>query len=269
MRNLVLIVSLLLMCLLGWFYCQSAADCCEQAATIEEAAIVPSSEGGMSECLMFRWSDNEPVLRDDWEECKAGLVSRLRAGEFMEITGLYRSDETNNTSFENLGLARANKVKELLSPEIPEDRITIMSKLVNDDVGRDQLSNSVAYRNYQKSNSVDETIPDRTIIRFAFNSTSKLDDGNVETYLDQVVKRINNSGERMRLTGHTDNIGSDASNKVLGQRRADIIKNYLIQKGVDASKIQTSSQGESAPVATNDTENGRAQNRRVELQIIK
>ena len=73
----------------------------------------------------------------------------------------------------------------------------------------------------------------------------------------------------MRLTGHTDNIGSDASNKVLGQRRADIIKNYLIQKGVDASKIQTSSQGESAPVATNDTENGRAQNRRVELQIIK
>lgn len=258
------------MCLLGWFYCQSAAECCGDTALAEEKPMAaPPVEERMSDCLMFRWSETEPTLRDDWDRCKADLFAGLQEGELMEITGLYGRDETNNTSFENLGLARANKVRDLLSPPIPADRITLASKLVTDGMARDKLFSSVNYRNYRKTSSIDESIPDRTIIRFPFNSANRLDDGDAESYLDKLAIRVKASGESVRLTGHTDNIGGDASNMALGQRRADIIKNYLVQKGVAAAKIQASSKGESAPIATNDTEAGRAKNRRTELQIIK
>ncbi len=271
MRNFVLILCLLLMCLLGWFYCQSAAECCGTALAAEEEvqAVAPPPEERMQDCLMFRWSDMEPVLRDDWERCKADLIAGLEEGSLLEITGLYRSDETNSTSFENLGLARANQVKKLLSPPIGDDRITLVGKQVSDGAQKDVLSSSISYRNYRKSNSIDETIPDRTIIRFPFGSTNKLDNREIEEYLDQVATRVKASGETVSLIGHTDNIGSNASNMILGQRRADTVKNYLIQKGVPAAQIKAVSKGETAPVATNETEAGRAQNRRTELQIIK
>ncbi|MCL4165843.1 UNVERIFIED_CONTAM: hypothetical protein GTU68_047178, partial [Idotea baltica] len=91
----------------------------------------------------------------------------------------------------------------------------------------------------------------------------------VENYLDDVADRVKKSGERVRLTGHTDSFGDDASNQRLGQNRADIIKRYLVSKGVASSKILTASKGESSPLTTNATKAGRAENRRTELQIIK
>ena len=91
----------------------------------------------------------------------------------------------------------------------------------------------------------------------------------MEAYLDDVAERVKKTGERIRLTGHTDNVDSESFNQGLGLRRENIVKQYLIGKGVNASKIITETKGETQPVATNDTEEGRAQNRRTELQIIK
>lgn len=74
---------------------------------------------------------------------------------------------------------------------------------------------------------------------------------------------------RLRITGHTDNIGAEASNLRLGQERADAVKIYLQNKGIVPSRITTVSFGESMPIADNDTEEGRAINRRVEFTITK
>ncbi len=277
MRNVVLILCLILMCILGWFYCQSYNECCvgsgsdeaAAAGTAEESAAPSSAEEGMSDHLMFKWSDNEPVFRDDWDQYKSSLIAGLGDQENLEITGLFRSEETNNTDFENLGLARAAKIKAMLVPPMAHDRVVIKSRLVDDDADRNALTSSVEFREFTVTETIDESIPNRTIVRFAFNSTNKLDDAEMEDYLDKLAIRVIASGERVRLTGHTDNIGSDQSNMVLGQRRADIIKNYLINKGVPAANVITNSRGESAPVASNETEAGRAQNRRAELEIIK
>lgn len=74
--------------------------------------------------------------------------------------------------------------------------------------------------------------------------------------------------KEMELEGHTDNIGSDAYNEKLSKRRAESVKKYLVQKfGIDASRISTVGYGESMPVATNDTEEGRQKNRRVNGNI--
>ena len=70
------------------------------------------------------------------------------------------------------------------------------------------------------------------------------------------------------LEGHTDSIGSDAYNKTLSQERADAVKQYMVKKnGIDANRIKAIGYGEERPIASNDTEEGRAQNRRVEATV--
>ena len=68
--------------------------------------------------------------------------------------------------------------------------------------------------------------------------------------------------------GHTDSIGSDAYNKKLSLRRSDAVKAYLVSKGIEANRIHTEGKGESQPIADNKTKEGRAKNRRVEIEVV-
>ena len=68
-------------------------------------------------------------------------------------------------------------------------------------------------------------------------------------------------------TGHTDGIGTDAYNDKLGLRRAQAVKDYMVSKGVPADKITVDSKGKRQPVASNKTKEGRAKNRRVEIEF--
>lgn len=68
--------------------------------------------------------------------------------------------------------------------------------------------------------------------------------------------------------GNTDSVGTDAYNMALGQRRAQSVKAYLVSKGVDASRIYTESKGKSNPVASNATAEGRAKNRRTDIEVV-
>jgi outer membrane protein OmpA-like peptidoglycan-associated protein len=72
---------------------------------------------------------------------------------------------------------------------------------------------------------------------------------------------------RIRVEGHTDSVGSDASNMDLSRRRAEAVQNLLVQKGVAPSRVNTMAYGETQPIAPNDTEAGRQRNRRVEIKI--
>ncbi|HEX7770419.1 MAG TPA: OmpA family protein [Dokdonella sp.] len=87
--------------------------------------------------------------------------------------------------------------------------------------------------------------------------------------LDQAVDALNRYPEiKVELNGHTDSIGTDAYNQGLSERRAQIVADYLTSHGIDASRI-TAVQGfgESQPIDTNDTKEGRARNRRTELNV--
>jgi OOP family OmpA-OmpF porin len=68
--------------------------------------------------------------------------------------------------------------------------------------------------------------------------------------------------------GHTDAKGSDSYNQKLSIRRSEAVKAYLVDKGIDASRIYTEGKGEAQPVADNKTDAGRAQNRRVEIEVV-
>ncbi|MGB5598046.1 MAG: OmpA family protein [Thiothrix litoralis] len=73
---------------------------------------------------------------------------------------------------------------------------------------------------------------------------------------------------RIQIAGHTDNIGSDASNLQLSQQRANSVRTYLASTGVAAQRMQAVGYGESRPIADNSSDYGRAQNRRVEITLI-
>ena len=219
--------------------------------------------------LLFRWDSEGAITGDGWEARRQAILDGLKDDEALEITGLYRADEVNNTTYENLGLARAHEVAQLFKPPLTDDRFELRGKLVNAaDTDKTTPFKSAEFRNLKNTESIKE-IDDKTIIRFPFNSVDKLDADDVEAYLDDVAERVNKTGERVRLTGHTDNVDSHAFNNRLGMKRANIVKDYLISKGVDPSKIIAESKGETKPIADNSTRSGRAQNRRTELQIIK
>jgi outer membrane protein OmpA-like peptidoglycan-associated protein len=74
-------------------------------------------------------------------------------------------------------------------------------------------------------------------------------------------------GLHLSVEGYTDSVGSDAFNQTLSEQRANAVRDYLIQQGLDATSIVATGFGKSNPVASNDTAAGRQQNRRVEIII--
>jgi len=86
-----------------------------------------------------------------------------------------------------------------------------------------------------------------------------------EIYLDEIAQKIIKGSHRVRVEGHTDNTGSIGSNYVLSRKRAVAVAKYLESKGVQKDRIAVKFFGETKPLATNDTAEGRAANRRVEI----
>jgi OOP family OmpA-OmpF porin len=105
-------------------------------------------------------------------------------------------------------------------------------------------------------------------VNFEFDSAQLTPEARQE--LNTVAERLaNNSGVRVSIEGHTDSVGSAAYNKELSQQRAESVASYLQQSGVQANRMRAIGYGEERPIATNDTDEGRAENRRVELDEWK
>jgi outer membrane protein OmpA-like peptidoglycan-associated protein len=87
--------------------------------------------------------------------------------------------------------------------------------------------------------------------------------------LDQVADVLGRYNQTyVDVYGHTDSVGSDASNQALSERRASSVAGYLETRGVQRARLGTRGFGEPQPVASNDDEDGRAANRRVEIKIV-
>src|SRR5687768_9224329 len=104
-------------------------------------------------------------------------------------------------------------------------------------------------------------------ITFAFNSSAV--QPQFEGTLNQVAQTLAQYNQTyIDVLGHTDSVGSDAYNQTLSEQRAASVANYLAAQGVNRARIATRGYGETQPVASNDDEVGRAQNRRVNIRVV-
>lgn len=103
-------------------------------------------------------------------------------------------------------------------------------------------------------------------VNFDFNSANLTT--LAKSNLDKLVTVLkNNPDTNINIYGHTDSIGSDAANLRISAQRAAAVKNYFVANGISASRMFTEGLGKSSPIASNDTDAGRAKNRRVEFAI--
>jgi outer membrane protein OmpA-like peptidoglycan-associated protein len=104
-------------------------------------------------------------------------------------------------------------------------------------------------------------------LNFEFNKSVILPESFAS--LDELASVMAQTTWSLKLSGYTDNKGSDSYNLKLSENRAKAVKDYLINQGIDQNRIQSKGYGSANPIAPNDTDENRAKNRRVEFIIIK
>ena len=259
----------LLWILLGVVYYFAQQDCCTNNADALGATKVPVVKPlsiKMATPISFNCKEDTPNLDDDWDQYRDSLVSIIEDNRVLEIKTYEFKDERGEQEGD-LAVARGTNIRQLFT-ELPENKVRFNTGVFGDDCIKKRMYELVELRALRNSEKVKET-SDGALIYFQSNSTEKIEDQDIEDYLNDVAQRLIQTKERVRLTGHTDASGDAAQNLKLGQARANSIRGYLMNKGVSSTQILASSKGEAAPIASNDTAEGREKNRRTELKIIK
>jgi outer membrane protein OmpA-like peptidoglycan-associated protein len=161
---------------------------------------------------------------------------------------------------------RGTRVPTVAVPAVDTSRINLPNG-TNLSVPRGSINdNLAAFLADQSSGTLPKTF---TFDHLNFDSsTTQLTPESVPTVnsLAQILKAYPNA--RVELAGHTDNTGTADANQTLSLDRANAIKGMLVNEGVAADRIATNGYGQTRPIASNDTEDGRAQNRRLELNVV-
>ena len=105
-------------------------------------------------------------------------------------------------------------------------------------------------------------------LNFKFGTT-QLTPESEQTVKDLIAILTAYPSTESQLEGHTDSVGDAAANKTLSQERADSVKSTMLAGGIDTARLSTMGHGQEKPTASNDTDEGRAQNRRLELVVVK
>jgi OOP family OmpA-OmpF porin len=118
-----------------------------------------------------------------------------------------------------------------------------------------------------KPKPVAEKVTFAAEVLFDFDKSVVKPDGKAK--LDDLAAKVRGINlEVVIAIGHTDSVGTDEYNQKLSVRRAESVKAYLVSKGIEANRVYTEGKGEKQPVADNHTSEGRAKNRRVEIEVI-
>ncbi len=211
------------------------------------------------------------------------LIKNFNAdpGKRLVITGYCTRDERDTSSFPNLGFARAEHIKDYFvskgfDPSLLKTKGEIVdSWRMKDDIVLGPVSYAMEDQPDAATGEAEaewialkEKLRNPVILYFNVNESEVILNSEEKEKITDVIKYLSHFPDaRLQIVGHTDNSGNYDKNVQLGQDRADFIKSYLIQKGIDAGKIASSSKGPDEPVADNTTAEGKAKNRRTVISI--
>jgi len=132
-----------------------------------------------------------------------------------------------------------------------------------------QKQDSIAAKGIAGVIQHDPLVLEKATLRFNFEFNSASPGEDAREYLDELAKALNDNPElRLKLVGHTDNVGSDKFNLRLSLERAQAFKTYLVERGVNASRVTVDGKGMREPLNDNKTPEKQALNRRVEMTIL-
>ncbi len=278
LRLLIAFVVWLLYFLLTYNGCRDElCFACGDQGEATTGAVSPSPDSAVAAIprypVYFKWSDPKAYTNENFDSLRQVVLAGMKDNNILEITGMYFEGEPKPAGFDNLGFARAEQIRALFGDALPDGRVRIRARTMDDAEGmRENPFSASAFDWIEPEEKVAETVEeldDRIIMRFPFGSTEKEYDPKVDEYLEKLAERVKETGEKVTLTGHTDNVGEDEANQRLGMERAQAIKRILVRRGAAPDQVETISKGESQPVASNDTDEGRHENRRVEVRLIK
>ncbi|MFK7806678.1 MAG: OmpA family protein [Saprospiraceae bacterium] len=280
MNTKVVLLSLFTVCYFvgtQWWYSNKIAGACCNSEQMEDvakdmdeaviAAVAPNLP------MAFKWANAEPVLNTDFNTYKKNTILKgLKEDNILQITGNYYEGEVAPEGFDNMGLARAAVIREMLKEDIPIDRVDISSRLLSNRESMENSSFDGASFSWKEALKKEETtiveVENESTIYFPFNSSVKDQNPQVDAYLSKLAERLKQTDEKISIVGHTDNVGEEAANVILGMNRAASIRNILEGKGIPKDRISIDSKGESQPATSNDNEDGRYRNRRTVLRIV-
>jgi len=195
----------------------------------------------------------------------------------LTLTGLYKGDEVNNSALPNLGLARANNLKKVLTGlgASSAQILTAGTEVRGLELEGSQTLDAVrfSFTNLGAKDNQLAGIESRLRkaprkIYFQSNKEAIIIDKDLRSYFADLLLFLDRKPDaKINSIGHTDSRGDRGTNIDLGQGRADFVKNYLVRNGANPKQIITGSAGPDRPIATNSTALGRSQNRRVEITI--
>ncbi|MDO6595742.1 OmpA family protein [Oceanihabitans sp. 2_MG-2023] len=235
----------------------------------------------------FNFKDsNFKILEPVSEDLKNSVVQlktyfNENPSKRVSITGYYTNGETNNSAYPNLGLARANAVKNYfvsqgISSKIIDTQGELKDSMVADEnkVFFGPVDYKISAKEEGDTSAEDALKADCASLKanplvLYFNTG----EAQINLTLEQrkkiaaISRCVDKLGVKVQVVGHTDNTGVAAKNITLGQNRANFAKDYLIQNGILSTNIEALSQGPNEPIADNATEEGRAKNRRTVVTI--
>lgn len=264
---------------------EAGTDPALRAETTSQLIIVGEDlQAEAGENIKFARSQAMPVIPESADDVLLTVKDYLNdhEEEGLIITGFYDDTETNNSLLPNLGIARAEAFKTWLSDfGINRQQLFVNAQEnINLSFVRDTLVDGLAFEvidDFPDENKLDEEEiaqlkeslkSSSQNLYFATGETSIQVNDSLRQYLGQLKQYLNSHQEAtITLIGHTDNVGDAQRNLEYGQERAEFTKDILRRAGISREQIITASKGESAPIASNDTEEGRSQNRRVEIKL--
>lgn len=264
-----------------WYYmCQVLHKCAEEqpVVSIETRLKTLRLQEGDTVLLegydqfVFDSTSVLPRLNENNSQFLDTLAGYLRLSPQKDLTisGFYRASEEKLQAgmYENIGTARAEAVRRLLLKRgVAEERVKLDYQKSADSLLREPIAFNVYVPSAiptsfekQQFSFTNMTFSDAN---FPFDSDKFNPSKPFILYADSVRTYLAvNPAKSMTIIGHTDNVGSNNYNLNLGLRRAQSARYYFLQKGVKAN-IKVASQGEKRPAASNESEEGRQKNRRV------
>ncbi len=278
-KFIVMMGAWLLFTLLTFYTCVKP-ECCGEGEGATDQTEQPVAPPAISDdySIVSSYGSDDVLTGSRWAAERDALLAKYNAdpNQVLEITGRYYSGESAPAGFENMGLYRADQIKQLMvAAGIPAANIRTLSRLVAGDApaaDENFVAGNFAWGTMTNADEPEkpelvQVSSDEIKIRFPFNKSTRDLGAQVENYLKTLAERVKQSNETISIVGHTDNVDSDAFNLRLGQQRADFVKGRLLSYGVPAALISTSSKGESEPEATNETAAGRRLNRRAVVRL--